>query len=184
VHYLLCVGLIAVGVSIKAIHPYAGKPVNPKYVALLVGGCTFSLPAMAFQQVLHPGFKAFFSAPILRSRRLSLFVAKLLLSFCNLLLPFMLPADTQGWAYLLDAALISMACAVILAFEKSMTCEQALWAFADGKPLEKAHYVPKQFAEPSESNGAETSSASGTTISSGDAAGSEDAVQKMVCLQG
>mmetsp|Transcript_25659 Transcript_25659/g.66331 ORF Transcript_25659/g.66331 Transcript_25659/m.66331 type:complete len:140 (-) Transcript_25659:101-520(-) len=139
---------------------------------------------MAFQQVLHPGFKAFFSAPILRSRRLSLFVAKLLLSFCNLLLPFMLPADTQGWAYLLDAALISMACAVILAFEKSMTCEQALWAFADGKPLEKAHYVPKQFAEPSESNGAETSSASGTTISSGDAAGSEDAVQKMVCLQG
>jgi hypothetical protein len=128
-HFPLCLGLIAIGVAIKAIHPYALKPVPRKYVFLLSVAAAASLPAVAFQQLMHPGVRAFVRAPGARMR-VGLWLCKLVLSYAMLGM-LLLPPETEGYLYHLYACVLALATAVCVIYEKLPTIESRLWAWIE-----------------------------------------------------
>lgn len=128
-HAFLSVGLIALGVALKAIHPYAAQPVPSAYVMLLAISGAVTLPTICVQQLLHPGIGAFVRAPS-RAVRCALWLGKMGLSYAMLLM-LLLPASTEGCVYLAWACALAGASAACVLVEKAPHVEAAMWAHID-----------------------------------------------------
>lgn len=145
-HQILALGLIASGVSIKSIHPYAATYVKKRsYIRLLSIGSMFAMPTMTYQQVMHPGVAVFFWAPYYRARRLGLFGVKLLLSLAFIGMLWFPQKYTDGYVYLLYACGLAVASAGIMTLEKAKTCTKGMWAYAD--ELERAKRIKQRHEE-------------------------------------
>ncbi|KAJ1630309.1 hypothetical protein T492DRAFT_1004246 [Pavlovales sp. CCMP2436] len=128
-HSPLCIGLIAIGVAIKSIHPYAAKAVPGEYVILIAVASTLTLPTIAVQQLMHPGIVGHFYAPG-RVVRVGLWLGKLVASYAMLAMLYF-PSSTEGYLYLLFANLLTFAMAICVTLEKAPAREKLLWDYID-----------------------------------------------------
>ncbi|KAG8463499.1 hypothetical protein KFE25_005010 [Diacronema lutheri] len=128
-HYLLAVGLIALGVSVAVLQPYTAKPPPSKYAQLFCTSSAFSIVVIAFQKVLHPGWELYRKSPG-APRRQALGAIKLLLALASLLM-YVFPPSAEGYHYLLFGLLLAGGGAICVKLEKSPHAEAELWSYID-----------------------------------------------------
>lgn len=134
-HYPLCLSVLALGVALKIVQPYAAKPLKYKYVLLLATSCAFTVSALGIQKILHPGWKLYRTAPG-APRRLALGLTKVVLAYACLLIAAF-PYKTEGYAYVLFLFVIVVVSAVCVVLEKDPHAEQQLWSFVDEHEAKK-----------------------------------------------
>lgn len=129
-HYPLAIGLIALGVSVSLIQPYAAKPVPGKYVLLYCISLAFSISMIGVQKIFHPGWALYLRAPG-KTRRLALGAVKLVLAYLALVMASFPFEQVEGYLYLLLGCALAGASAVCVVLEKSPKAEEQLWQFVD-----------------------------------------------------